>query len=111
MIARATPFGIQIGEEWEKLPDSQKVAIIFHENAHISLGHVWKRWWWLLSFRWVNLRWLRCACIEQELEADRAAALRGYAKPLAQFILARTKDQGSWHPSHEERIKQLTEYF
>lgn len=98
---------IVLGPKFLGLPDREKAAVLLHEVGHCKLHHLEKR----ISMVWLVLfspkRLLRL-CMEQEHEADRFAARRGYGDDLAR-LFARTigNGPGPFHPDRESRITRL----
>ena len=84
---------------WEQL------AVIAHERAHIRRRHALYRVWWLITGQWQGLA---TRCKDQELQADRDAALEGHAHGLLSFLnRVKPPPNSPWHPTHQERISAI----
>jgi len=92
---------VVVGPAFWALSESEQVAILVHEIGHLRKLHVFSRLLLipvLLCFPRVARRIAR----EQELSADRFAALHGHALPLLRFL---TRVRGD--PDRSARIAQL----
>lgn len=112
-IARTVGFfrwkSIQCGKGFNGLNERQQQAILLHEFGHCDLGHMEQRLWWAITFRWLDMDWLKAACHKQEFEADEFSAKRGCKIPLMGFLtLCEEGDDSMWHPTIEERLSRLT---
>ena len=111
-IARTIGVGpfkaIQLGKYFDSLSDPEKLAVIYHEQAHIEFGHAWQRIKWLFTVPWASIPE---RCVQQEYEADDYVARKGYEFGLWSFLdKARmlSHSGGIFHPSPEDRIDRLS---
>ena len=100
------PGKIVVGPNFFRLNEFEQGAVLVHEVGHLELGHArarWRLWWWLLIYP----RSFREMCIEQEYEADRYAAERGYAAGLASIYSRIEHAEGLLHPPIAARLQRL----
>lgn len=117
---------IVVGPDWSKLPEPERVAVLYHEAGHCRAFHLEKRIvalalaavpamalvsWTIIAavilslMAWELAAWL---ARQGELEADRFAAARGHGQALARFLSRATNHGASeFYPSHAERIAAL----
>lgn len=95
------------GRTFDRLTNSQKRAVLAHEEGHATLRHQRERLRYIFTGRWARLPEL---CRQQELEADAYAVKKGHGTALVNFIHAATLSPtdppkgGGLHPSPHERI-------
>ncbi len=97
---------IVVGRAFFAFPPREQQAILMHEVGHVKMGHVRERMrhFWKIVLR---PREFSAMCQRQEIEADRFAAMCGYAVELAQ-ALGRVKPvEDPFHPPVAERISRL----
>ena len=100
------PGKIVVGPMFNRLTPFEQGAVLVHEVGHLELGHPrqrWRRWWWLI----VKPAAFRAMCIEQEYEADRFAAERGYGPALVSIYARIENASGLLHPPVQARIAKL----
>lgn len=97
---------IVFGPELFAFPFMEQSALLEHEAAHCTLRHLEKR----IAHLWMlftSPRALSELCIEQEFEADRRTAMRGYGEALASALARHPRPAWPLHPSSAERIARL----
>jgi beta-lactamase regulating signal transducer with metallopeptidase domain len=95
---------IVLGRFFDRFSESQKAAIISHEEGHIFHRHALVRLKWIVTGQWKNL--LR-RCLLQEFEADAFAVKNGHAEGLKGFLKLIHAPEGPLHPSSEDRIANI----
>ena len=107
-IAASTIFGnIHVNEQFTRLPERVRAALIYHELGHLQGAHHWKR----LAAMWsalFNVEKFKELCHNQEYEADHYAARCGYGHDLARFLGALNQPESCFYPASAARIQRLT---
>jgi hypothetical protein len=112
-VAKATIFGIQIDEYFEKLELPVQQAIIWHEKYHMKNSTGFLKFWWFIRTGLNNQKsmWI------EEFNADQYSALRCGKENVLKF-LKKAKElykkriveyHENTHPPINERIRRIQE--
>lgn len=93
---------IAVGPEWYRLDVGERLGVLFHEAGHCVGLHLEKRLA-AVPLLFLAPEFIRRFTHEQELEADRFAAERGYGQELARYLDGRNPPESPFYPSNAVR--------
>ncbi len=99
---------IVVGPGWYLLSERERMAVLYHEAAHVRGWHMEKRLLHVFDLAFNPVR-ARARCAEQECEADRFAAEHGYGAELAAVLKKFPPEGGAFYPALDERLPRLLE--
>ena len=104
---------IVVSRDFMRLSPRQKMALLLHEVGHCKGHHLF--WRLIMFWRFVfSPAKLLAYCQEQEFEADRFAAERGFGADLI-ALYRQMKDPESWelrlfHPTFRDRVARIEQF-